>query len=139
MLHSTLRLQIVDYFDSLVNEIDLFTETRILEGKTPEEWLNTRREEQIQAIRQIEKASLTRLDSIETKDDKDWKKQVYVKYCFTIEYGGVMYLSVASRYVGLEQIELLKTRLSRGALCYPYLEEFFTVFPKVIRLTASIL
>ena len=52
------RLEIVKYFDSIINDLDIFTETKIAGDNGLEKVLNERRDEQIKYIRRVEQAAM---------------------------------------------------------------------------------
>jgi hypothetical protein len=63
------RLRVADYFDSLVNEIDLKAETLLAEDLGRDETLiNTKREVFINEIKQLQEVNLNNLDLNESED-----------------------------------------------------------------------
>lgn len=108
------RLEIAEYFDSVVNEIDLFTEKKLQhdETGTPEDWWNTRRESQIEEVRRIERACLSRLNKIKSNQEEIRTKKAFVEYCFTVEFGDLLFLAKANRYVDPKEIGLFKFFIS---------------------------
>lgn len=115
-----------EYFDSVVNQIDVFVETKIQTRETPEEWWNKRRDEQIEAIRQIEQACLGQVSRLERIDETDWKERVFVEYCFTVEYADMIFVARANRYVQPDEIDLLKMRLKWIELTDKQMMRYFT-------------
>lgn len=108
-----LRRTVFEYFDSIVSEIDLFTEIKIQEDvRNSEECWNKRREQQIEAVRQIEKTCLRHVDVIKTADKElILPTAVFVEYCFTVEYGGMLFVVKSNRFVDTDEIELFKVML----------------------------
>lgn len=131
LMQSSLRLQVTEYFDSVVNQIDVFVETKIQRGEAPEEWWNKRREEQIQAIKQIEHSCLAQAP--ETVDETDGRERLFSEYCFTIEYADMLFLIRAKRYVESEEIDLLKKRLKWIELSEQQMIKYFTQNQNVVR------
>ena len=72
------RLQLIDYFDSLTNEVDLTAET--LFPKIPEqyhEYINVKRQTFIDEIEQVKAYNLSNLS-----DESDKPDFMFKKYCF---------------------------------------------------------
>lgn len=122
-----LRLKLTEYFDSVVNEIDLFTETRIQQDHRLEKWWNDRREEQIEAIRRIERTCLAR----DKRDQGNVESQGFVEYCFTFIYADMLFLAQANRYVTSQEQELLEAQLNWQNLSqYDQISKFVTNWNK---------
>lgn len=113
------RLRIADYFDSVVNKVDLFTEKKIQKEEAPnEDWWNTRRQEQIDTIREIERVCLIHLKSVDLNEIErdEWMPRVFVEYCFTTEYDGLLFVVKADRYVEPRERQLLEIQLAHEYL-----------------------
>lgn len=128
-----LRLKVVEYFDSVINQIDLFTETKILQKDTKisEEWLNKRRDRQIEAVKQIEQACLTQLAEVKKENEREWKEKVFVEYCFVVEYRRLLFLATSKRYVDSNEIEFVTNRLRWDVLSENEITNFFVKEGKV--------
>ena len=115
-----LRLRVAEYFDSVVNEIDLYTETKIqsIKTQTEEDWWNKRRQEQIDEVRRIERACLDHVNTLKVEEKEiesgEWMKRVFVEYCFTVNFDGLVYLVKANRYVEPKEKRFLDVNLSKG-------------------------
>ena len=102
------RLAIAENFDSVINQIDLFTETKIQETAQrqglDEEWWNRRRDEQLKVIGEIQQACLAQAS-------RRCKEDMFVEYCFTVEYAEMLYLVRAKSHVESSEIEMISNRL----------------------------
>ena len=109
-----LRLQIVEHFDEVINEVDLFTEKKIQSRKyqSEEDWWNKRRQDQIDEIRQIERACLNNAETLSVKEGEmetgEWMKRALVEDCFTIDHRGLLFLAKANRFVEPKEKKLLQ-------------------------------
>ena len=110
------RLRVANYFDDVVAEVDLFTETELqkLVGKDEDgevdsaevnRW-NRRREEQIEAIRRCEQACYLHLSKSKIDDD-DNDASIFVEYCFTLDHFGMLYVIKTDQYVSPDEKCLL--------------------------------
>jgi Leucine-rich repeat (LRR) protein len=75
------RLKIVDYFDGVINKIDLKSEVALLNQGKNETLVNTQRLKLIEKIKEIEKFNLASLVSA--------ADEPFAKYCFLIEKIGL--------------------------------------------------
>lgn len=110
------KLRITDYFDSVINQIDIFTETEIKEESSMEKPFNERRQIQIEAIKAIEQKNLMRVESLASKirkgDDESIPCDEALKdYCFVVEFGKILFLATAGRQISNEEQTLLQTLL----------------------------
>jgi hypothetical protein len=85
-----LRMQIVDYFDSLINQIDLKAEQLLIELPSDHEFINSKRAEFIHEIKQIEAYNLNNLNENEP---------VFKKFAFIIDQNEL------GTYADLSQID----------------------------------
>lgn len=109
------RLKIVEHFESMRNELDLFTETKIRENVDLESFWNKRREEQIEALNQREQSALT--ESVkEVKQDEECNMSLYSKFCFLFENDGLMFVATVDKFVEAKEIELFKKFLKIGSM-----------------------
>lgn len=93
-----------DYFDTVRNELDLFTETKISQKVEQESFWNERREKQIEVIRKIELAGQIKTGKLK---DSPWS-QVLSEFCFLLEYGGLMFVATVNKYVDEKEIKILR-------------------------------
>lgn len=110
-MQSILRLRIVEFFDSLRNELDLFTETKIAENAELESFWNKRRQQQIDAIGHIEQAKLANSNNLLNKECQESEMMSQVMshgFCFLLEYGGMSFVARVDRYVEQTEIEILR-------------------------------
>lgn len=81
----TQKLQIIDYFDSLINDIDLKAE-RLL-TKIPEsyqEYVNVKRRSFIDEIELIKQYNLSNFESYDSPESLR-KEQLFMRYCFCLD------------------------------------------------------
>lgn len=102
------RLKIVKYFDTLRNELDLFTETKINENADHENFWNRRREKQIEAIEQMERDILAKTNKILNMEGSNMMMSPVREFCFLLEYTGMIFVAKLDRYVAQEEIDTLK-------------------------------
>ncbi len=81
-----LRLRIVDYFDKLINEIDLKTEKLLCQAKESEDEkkLNERRKAFIDEIKRIESVNLQRLEQYRDFASAENDESLFDSFCFII-------------------------------------------------------
>ena len=90
---SELRVRVADYFDSVINRIDIIVETRIAEGKDDKEKLDRVRAEMLDEIKRIEKVNLDSVDfKLDMKrldgvvDQEAENELVFTEFCFLFEH-----------------------------------------------------
>ena len=74
------RLMIVDHFDNIINEIDIKTETLLMDQSLTEETrnkLNEIREKQIEKIKEIKEINLNLLQNNEEEELEDLEKIIH--------------------------------------------------------------
>ena len=74
------RLMIVDHFDNIINEIDIKTETLLMDQSLTEETrnkLNEIREKQIEKIKEIKEINLNLLQNNEQEEFEDLEKIIH--------------------------------------------------------------
>lgn len=103
-----LKKHIVEYFDSVVREIDFFTELKIQQDVSLEEVWNKRRDVQIKTVQQLQTASLTKADKF---DDESQLEKALDEFCFTVEFNSLLFVIKVNRYVGPNEINLFKSLL----------------------------
>ena len=91
MMLSTVRLRIVDYFESLVNQIDLKAETLIIDLRYEKEesLINEKRKQFIDEIKQIEDFNLRNLNNLNVENlsllsEEEANDKVFAKFCFIV-------------------------------------------------------
>lgn len=94
------RLEIVKYFDSIINDLDILTETRIARDQSLEDVLNKRREEQIKFIKRVEQVSLTRIDCVNDPAET----AVLEEFCFIVKHAELIFVVQVNRFVSLDEI-----------------------------------
>lgn len=114
-----LRLKVAEYFDSVVSCVDLFTESKLQENVSEEEerMLNERRSHQIESIKQLEAACYLQINNTQNKIDEDLSA-VFVQYCFTHEYAGLLYLIKTKRYINMDEKRLIQNILNWDKLSW---------------------
>jgi hypothetical protein len=83
------RLKITDYFDSVINEIDLFTETLLkanFDDETEANILNETRNELLNQVKEIEKVNLNHLNENRDALLDDQTENVFVEFCFVLQF-----------------------------------------------------
>lgn len=108
-----LRLRISEYFDTVVNQIDLFTETKITHDNRLEQSLNERREQQLQIVRNVERVTLARVDRLDLNDNEQniLERSFASEFCFTVELAEFLFLVKVNRYLSPNEIDVFKTFL----------------------------
>lgn len=104
-----LRLRVVELFDSMRQELDYFTETKISENFEHESFWNERRAKQIEAVSQIEQTALSEISSkrkIESEEEENVEElsQVLNDFCFTFVYADMIFVATVDKYVDDKQI-----------------------------------
>lgn len=112
------RLRIVDYFDSLINKIDAFTEAKIntavdAQSNSLIERLDSNRIRQIECIQDAQKLNLTRLDSIYPKSEIITDCELFHEFCFVVEKWQFLYLIKLNRFLTEQEIDTYKLFLLR--------------------------
>lgn len=110
------RLRITEYFDSVINEIDLFTERKCQQDQRWEKFGNDRREEQIKVVKEMERKRL----ELANGGEKTEEESVRVKggFCFGLEFSGLWFLVITNRQVSQEEKELFKVLIEWPGLSY---------------------
>lgn len=123
---SECRLRIATYYEEIVREIDECTEKLIIgEGREAEEFLNKKRQEQIECVMRIQRLNLSRVDTINWKSEKEDEemdreeinKLLYQPFCFTFKYRNCLLLIETQRYYNESDISLFKK------VCAPDVQE----------------
>lgn len=114
------KLKIAEYFDSIVNKIDIFTETKILLNQALNDFYNDRRQKQIELVREIEKKNLLRNDRVKKKINNAGEERDTVEggFCFVVEFADMLFLAITNRHVSQEEQDLLRLMLRWPNLSY---------------------
>ena len=114
MTHQNLnqRLEIIDHFDETINQIDIKTETLILDQSLTEETrnkLNEIREKQIEKIKEIKEINLNLLKNNEQEEFEDLEKIIHFD-CVLLEQpkNRLNVLWITSWFHNKENLEFLK-------------------------------
>ena len=108
------QLMIIDYFDEIINQIDIKTETLFLDQSLTEEKrnkLNEIREKQIEKIKEIKEINLNLLQNNEQEEFEDLEKIIHFD-CVLLEQpknslNGLV-LWITSWFHNKENLEFLK-------------------------------
>jgi hypothetical protein len=147
------RLQIVNYFDKLVNQLDVQTETLLNEQRLTseeKERLNETRIKFVERIKQVEAFDLSRLESLDLDELKSMselevQQALFSQFCFFIHFNGfnieldfynqklcsvyLGYLVVIDKFLSPSQLEIYKRLLefhnSKSVL--HFLNDFFVL------------
>lgn len=106
-----LKVRITEYFESIVNQIDIFTEIKIQQDELAACRLNERRDEQIRFIKAIESASLVRVAKLNIgpeNNESDLISKVLEETCFVVEFAGLLFLASVDRFVDSDEIDVFK-------------------------------
>jgi hypothetical protein len=116
------KLKIVDYFDSVINKLDLKVE-KILSSKACDveqrNVLNTRRDLFISHIKECELfnlQTLERIKNLEELDENSPNLKIFVQFCFLIDENisqnkeelGLGFLVITDRFLTNEQLDKYK-------------------------------
>jgi hypothetical protein len=101
------RLSIVEYFDSVINEIDLFTEKEAHKSKLDRNELNKNREVLIKQVKECEKASLSNLA-------QQNKLNPNFSFCFVLNHGNNLRLVVTDTFLSQPNIDIFKSLALTG-------------------------
>jgi hypothetical protein len=103
------RLKIVDYFDSLVNYIDIKAEKALLEEQNTTnarvDSINENRNRLIETIKQVESINLAHLEKINighlensTGDDEQINRAIFNKFCFRLKRSNTGYYETTGTF-----------------------------------------
>ena len=111
-----IRVKIAEYFESLRNELDLFSEIKISEDVEYDTFWNERRDKQIDAINKIEQVALVKANSLASKEMKqdeesEMMRQAMSEFCFLIKYSGLLFVATVDRYVEQKEIQTFQNIL----------------------------
>lgn len=110
-----LRLGLVDYFDSIIREIDFYNESRAHKNEAEAKKFNERRDEQISFLRSSQAAYLLKIDSLnlESKLDEsqDILRLVLDQTFFTFKYKEFMFVIQLNRYLDPRSLRWFKSVL----------------------------
>lgn len=110
------KLAISSYFDSVISQIDYYTEKTIAHCDYRDNELlvacvNQRREKQIKLVKEMEQKNLANVDTVDLKTDYEESqlmKKLFKEFCFTSEFYGWLFVIVTDSYRSDNQLKLFQ-------------------------------
>lgn len=106
------KLRITQYFDSIINEIDILTETKIQQNQAFEEFYNERRQKQIDILKEFEQENLLRVENtLNTGKKSEESNNADGRFWSVIEFADTWFLVRSNKNITPEEKELFRVLL----------------------------